>query len=188
MEHDFQIAPGADPSKIRFAIEGADGVALDSSGNLVISFGADTLVLQKPQAYQQTRNGRRIVESHFLLNHHRSVQFQLGSYNRDLELIIDPVFVFSTYLASSSGDSPIAITSDPAGNVYVTGYTTGLDFPLENGIQTTVTGSPNVFVSKLDPTGHTLLYSTYLGGSSRNYGNAISVDASGNIMVAGFVG
>ncbi len=185
MEHDFQIAPGADPGKISFTLEGADTVGLDSFGNLMISFGDDTLLLQKPQAYQQTPRGRQIIESHFMLKHDRSVQFQLGSYDRKLELIIDPVFIFSTYLASSSGDSPMAITSDSAGNVYVTGYTDGLDFPLENGIQTTVTGSPNVFVSKLDPTGHTLLYSTYLGGSSRNYGNAIAIDASGDIIVAG---
>jgi Abnormal spindle-like microcephaly-assoc'd, ASPM-SPD-2-Hydin/Beta-propeller repeat len=185
MEHDFQVAPGADPSAIGFALEGADEVALDGYGNLMISFGTDTLFLQKPQAYQETVNGRQPVESHFVLNHDRSVQFQVGSYDRKLELIIDPIFIFSTYLASNSGDWPTAITSDSAGNVYVTGYTDGLDFPLENGIQTSVTGSPNVFVSKLDPTGHKLLYSTYLGGSSRNYGNAIEVDASGNIIVAG---
>ena len=179
MEHDFRIAPGGDPGTIRFAMKGADRVTLDDSGNLMISLGDDTLFLQKPRAYQETANGRQQVESRFALNHDGTVQFQLGSYNRRMELIIDPVFVFSTYLASSSGDWPTAIVSDSSGNVYVTGYTDGLDFPLQNGIQATVTGSPNVFVSKLDPTGHTLLYSTYLGGSSRNYGNAIAIDGTG---------
>ncbi len=185
MEHDFRIAPGGDPGTIRFAMKGANRVTLDDSGNLMISLGDDTLSLQKPRAYQETANGRQQVESRFALNQDGTVQFQVGSYDRKLELTIDPVFVFSTYLASSGGDWPTAIASDSGGNVYVTGYTDGSDFPLENAIQATVTGSPNVFVSKLDPTGHTLLYSTYLGGSSRNYGNAIAIDGTGNIIVAG---
>lgn len=185
LEHDFRIAAGAHPDQIRFSIEGANGIALDPNGDLEISLGSGILIFQKPTAYQESSGEREIVESAFVLNPDGSVQFQVGEFDQHRELVIDPVFVFSTYLAGSSLDNPMAVASDSAGNVYVTGYTNSIDFPIENGIETTASGSPDAFVSKLDPTGHTLLYSTYLGGSSRNYGNAIATDSNGNIIVAG---
>lgn len=185
LEHDFHIAAGADPSQVRFSIEGAHGIALDSSGNLEISLADGKLIFRKPVAYQTLSGGRNAVQSAFVINPDKSVQFHLGRYDRQRELIIDPVFVFSTYLAGSNADSVVAATTDSNGNVYITGFTYSTDFPIEGGVQTTASGSPDAFVSKLDPAGHTLLYSTYLGGSSRNYGNAIGVDSNGNIIVAG---
>jgi hypothetical protein len=184
LEHDFRIAAGADPGLIHFAIEGARSLRLDSEGDLAIQLGDDTLFFKKPLAYQQTGNGRKAIESHFLLNADLSVEFQVGEYDRSVELVIDPVFSFSSYLASTSGDNVTAVTTDSTGNIYVTGYT-GIGFPIVNGIQPTINGSQNAFISKLDPSGEHLLYSTYLGGSSANYGAAIALDSKGNIIVAG---
>jgi beta-propeller repeat-containing protein len=124
----------------------AEGLSIDNSGNLKISLRTGTLLFKKPQAYQETSRGRQSVESVFRINLDHSVQFALGPYDRKQELVVDPVFVFSTYLAGSNGDWPIAITSDSAGNVYVTGYTDSTDFPIENGIQPTISGSPDAFV------------------------------------------
>jgi hypothetical protein len=185
LEHDFHVASGADPGTIRFSISGVDTVALDATGNLELSLPGSKFLLRRPVAYQESPQGEEIVQSAFVLDDDGSVGFRVGAYDRSRELVIDPVFVFSTYLAGNTADWATAITSDSTGNVYVTGYTNSLDFPIANGIQPTASGSPVAFVSKLDPTGHTLLYSTYLGGSSRNYGNSIAVDSSGNIIVAG---
>ena len=185
MEHDFRISPGAKSDQMRFSIVGADQISLLSSGDLEISLPGGKLLFQKPIAYQESSRGQVFIESCFVLNSDDSVQFRLGPYDRNRELVIDPVFSFSTYLAGSTADNATAVTTDSSGNVYVTGFTNSLDFPVEHGVQPTSSGSPDAFVSKLDPTGHTLLYSTYLGGSSRNYGNAIAVDVQGNIIVAG---
>ena len=185
MEHDFRIGAHARPDQVRFALDGARNLRIDSAGNLEVSTDNGTLTFHKPLAYQQSQNGRKPVEVAFVLSGHDSVRFQIGGYDHGRELVIDPVFSFSTYLAGSTADYPAAVTTDATGNVYVTGYTYSLDFPVQNGLETTGKGSPNVFVSKLDPTGHTLLYSTYIGGTSRNYGNAIAIDSSGNIIVAG---
>ena len=188
LEHDFQIAAHADPNLIRFTLDAGNGIRLTSSGDLEILLGDGILYFQKPRAYQETRNGREFVQADFVLNPDNSVQFRLGEYDPGRALLIDPVFSFSTYLAGNGADYPVAVTSDSTGNVYVTGYTSSSTFPIVDGVQTTSSGSPDAFVSKLDPTGHTLLYSTYLGGSSRNYGNAIALDPSGNIVVAGTSG
>jgi len=185
LEHDFRIGVGANPELVRFAIDGGNRMVLDSSGNLEISIANGKLLFQKPRAFQETPNGSKDVSADFVLNSDSSVQFKLGSYDPGRELVIDPVFSFSTYLAGSSADYSAAVATDSVGNVYVTGYTVSPDFPIVNGLQKTISGSPDAFVSEFDPTGRTLLYSTYLGGSSRNYGNAIAVDPSGNIIVTG---
>ena len=185
MEHDFRISPRANPNVLRFVLDGASRVELDRAGNLKALTSDGTLTLQKPQAYQEFPSGRRAVQTAFVLRPDRSVQFQVGKYDRHRELVIDPVLSFSTYLAGNSADYPTAVTVDPAGNVYVTGYTFSLDFPIAHALESSTAGSPSAFVSKLDSSGHTLLYSTYLGGSSRNYGHAIALDSSGDVIVAG---
>jgi Beta-propeller repeat len=187
LEHDFRISPGADPTRVRFSISGGEKVSLSASGDLEVHLRGGTLVFQRPHAYQESLHGRETVESSFVLNSDDSVQFRLGPYDQNHELVIDPVFSFSTYLAASSSDSTTAVTTDSSGNIYVTGYT-GSGFPIVDGLQPAIAGTSDAFVSKLDPTGHTLLYSTYLGGSSGNYSAAIALDYKGNIIVAGTSG
>jgi hypothetical protein len=187
LEHDFRVAAGTDPGKIRFSLDGQNGIELDAIGNLRISAGSGVVLFHKPEAYQETAHGRRTVEAKFVLNPDRSVQFRVGAYDKNRGLIIDPVFSFSTYLTtnnSSINTAITAVTSDSLGNVYVTGHT-GAGFPIVDGEQPVIKGSEDAFVSKFDPTGHTLLYSTYLGGSSANYAAAIALDPQGNIIVAG---
>jgi hypothetical protein len=101
------------------------------------------------------------------------------------------VFVFSTYLDGSSADSITAVTTDSSGNIYVTGYTGSTDFPITSANSPLCSTCSNVaqtneaFISELDPTGHNLLYSTFLGGSNGALGYSIALDKTGNIYVAG---
>jgi uncharacterized repeat protein (TIGR01451 family) len=78
------------------------------------------------------------------------------------------------------------ITVDGSGNAYVIGYTEATNFPTANPIQETNHGSGDAFVTKLAPDGSRPVYSTYLGGSCKDQGNGIAVDASGNAYVTGF--
>ncbi|SPE45766.1 conserved exported hypothetical protein [Candidatus Sulfotelmatobacter sp. SbA7] len=94
--------------------------------------------------------------------------------------------VYSTYLGGSGGAAASGIAVDSAGNAYVTGTTYSTDFPTTPGaFQTTHTGADDAFVTKLNPRGSALAYSSYLGGSSYNQGNAIAVDGTGNAYVTG---
>jgi hypothetical protein len=102
--------------------------------------------------------------------------------------------VYSTYLGGSGGNRGSGIAVDASGSVYVTGTTQSSDFPTTPGAVQTTYGSgddSDPFVSKLNPTGSGLVYSTYLGaGNCSNgcNGNAIAVDAIGNAYVAGMIG
>jgi hypothetical protein len=93
--------------------------------------------------------------------------------------------VYTTYLGGGSFDQAFAITTDSSGNVYVTGRTYSTDFPTVNPVQPTIGGWADIFMAKLDATGSTLVYSTYLGGSSGEQGLGIAVDSAGNAYVVG---
>ncbi|MFN7996373.1 MAG: SBBP repeat-containing protein [Bryobacteraceae bacterium] len=91
---------------------------------------------------------------------------------------------FSTYLGGAGTDWATDVAVDNSGSAYVTGYTLSTDFPTRNPIQAANAGSSDVFITHVDPSG-TLVYSTYFGGSSSDYGYAIAVDYYGYVYVAG---
>jgi uncharacterized protein (TIGR03437 family) len=96
-------------------------------------------------------------------------------------------WVYATYLGGNNVDEGNAIAVDAIGNAYVTGYTASTDFPLASPFRSSNTGSVDAFVTKLNPAGSALVYSTYLGGSATDYGTAIAVDSSGSAYVTGVV-
>jgi len=92
--------------------------------------------------------------------------------------------VYSTYLGSASA---YAIAIDGDRNAYVTGVTNSVNFPTTPGAFQSISGGGNdVFVTKLDPAGSALVYSTYLGGSGFEWGLGVAVDAVGNAHVTGY--
>ena len=111
--------------------------------------------------------------------------FAVGSYDHRQPLVIDPVLSYSTYLGGTGGDVAYGIAVDSSGNAYITGTTGSVDFPIVSAEQPTYGGSGDAFVTKLNPTGSGIIYSTYLGGSGPDTGNAIAVDSAGNAYVAG---
>jgi Abnormal spindle-like microcephaly-assoc'd, ASPM-SPD-2-Hydin/Beta-propeller repeat len=187
IEHDFEVQPGADPAKIAFRLSQRAVVLGDES--LEVKAGAHALHFARPVAYQEYGHERKPIRAAFLVSAEGIVTFQLGAYDSSKVLVIDPVLTFSTYLSGTARDTIRAITTDATGNVYVTGQTAATDFPVKNPEQPTCASCANsgsdVFVTKLDPTGQTLLYSTYLGGHSGSEGGSIAVDGQGNIVVSG---
>jgi hypothetical protein len=99
--------------------------------------------------------------------------------------------LYSTFLGGSNFDFGFGIAVDGAGNAYVTGSTSSLNFPITPGAFQTVFGGGgdpfgDVFVAKLNAAGSGLLYSTFLGGNAPDAAHGIAVDGAGNAYVAGF--
>jgi uncharacterized protein (TIGR03437 family) len=72
-------------------------------------------------------------------------------------------------------------------NAYVTGVTASTNFPVQSALRGSNAGSSDAFVTKMNPAGSALVYSTYLGGSAADSGTAIAVDAAGSAYVTGIV-
>src|SRR3989338_2936540 len=186
LEFDFEVAPGADPGVIRMAFKGMDRLRLDPAGNLVIETAAGEIVQRAPVLYQDVDGRRRPVEGRYALKRRGRVGFEVGEYDRGRPLVIDPALIYSTYLGGSGSDYAKGIAVDSTGSAYVTGQTNSTNFPLSNARQPGYGGGTNdVFIVKLDPAGTSLVYSTYLGGSSLDRGMAIEVDAGGSVLVTG---
>ncbi len=198
LEYDFVVAPGADPKAITLGIEGTVGarhglpLRIDSQGDLVVSTEGVEIRFRKPRVYQ-TDNGqptpdpglRTLVDGRYVLKGKHEVGFQVAPYDTTRALVIDPVLSYSTYLGGSDFDVGLGIAVDFMDNTYVTGFTCSTNFPTANAFQATLGGSCDVFVTKLNPAGSALLYSTYLGGSGFDAGLGITVDRFGNAYVAG---
>jgi hypothetical protein len=195
IEYDFVVAPGADPTNIHLQLTGANYVQIDRDGHLVVHTRSGELKLLRPVAYQQDSDGERHeVSGAFVLSKKNRVSFRVGQYDKNRTLVIDPVVNYSTFLGGSGNEmgaingttasemSGIAV--DNNGAIYVTGLTFSNDFPLANAFQSSNPGQV-AFVSKFDPTGATLLFSTYLGGTLGSNPDGIAVDANGFVYVAG---
>ena len=185
IEYDFVVAPGADPRAITLSFENADKAEIDAQGNIVLRAGVDKLVMQKPYIYQEMNGAKQEIVGSFVLAG-KQAGFHIADYDASLPLVIDPVLSYSTYLGGSGTEHAEGIAVDPAGNVYVAGWTDSPNFPTANAFQATLKGGQDAFVTKLNPNGSALVYSTYLGGSSSaDFGFGIGVDALGNAYITG---
>jgi acetyltransferase-like isoleucine patch superfamily enzyme len=190
LEYDLVVAPGADPGMIALGVQGADQLEVDAQGELVLHTADGAILQRKPFIYQKINGIRREIVGGYVLKNSHEVGFEVAAYDRSQLLVIDPVLVYSTYLGGSVNDyrGGIDIAVDTLGNAYVTGSTQSTNFPTTSGaFQTAFGGDYDAFVTKLNPTGSALIYSTYLGGSGDEFygGTGITVDALGNAYVSG---
>ena len=188
LEYDWIVNPGADPKVIRFAVEGkADlkDLKIDAQGNLILDETGE-LRLNKPFIYQRRAGARTEIAGRYILLGKREAGFQLDTYDASLQLVIDPVLSYSTYLGGSSNDYGNGIAVSSSGNAYVTGETLSADFPTAGPLQASSGGDYDAFVVKLNASGSGLVYSAYVGGGDNDYGNGIAVDSSGNAYVTGY--
>ena len=185
LEYDFVVAPGADPDAVVMAFDGARGLRLDGEGDLLIATEAGELRLRRPLIYQEEGTTRHPIEGGYVLEGDR-VRFRVAGRDPARPLVIDPILGYSSLLNGSSNDQGFALAVDSAGSVYVTGTTISSNFPVSVlPVQPTRAGDNDAFVTKLDPTGLFIVYSTFLGDSGDDAGRGIAVDANGSAYVAG---
>jgi hypothetical protein len=211
LEYDFVVAPGADPGAIALKINGQHleveaplkgetetHARIGAHGDLIVPTEGGEVFFHKPLVYQRisdsgSKSSRSYIESQYVLTG-GNITFQVGEYDRGRTLIIDPVLTYSRFLGGTMDDFGNALTVDSSGNVYVAGGTTSSNFPVTPGVvQTSYAGADggyqsvqgDIFVTKLNPSGSGLVFSTYMGGSGDDNAYGISVNATGNVYLTG---
>ena len=187
LEYDLVLRPGADAQALRFRFDGSDKLSISPEGNLIIQTAAGIMEQHRPAVYQQNGSNKTNIEATYRLESHNTAALTLSAYDATRELVVDPILSFSTYLGGRNDDSANAIAVDSANNIYVTGFTSSPDFPTSIGAYRVALNATatDVFVTKLNPTGTAIIYSTLIGGANGDVANAIRTDSAGNAIVAG---
>jgi Beta-propeller repeat len=200
LETDWYVSPGADTKQIRMS---APGAMLEADGNLLLKADSSStpganaqakspgFEFEAPVAYQAIPEGKHFLASKFVINAEKEIALAVANYDHAKPLVIDPTLslLFSTYFGGLHNDVTYALTLDAAGNIYMAGRTASEDFPVSGSAlqpvrQNIGTYTYDGFIAKFSPAG-TLLYSTFLGGSSDDSINGVALDASGNAFVVG---
>jgi len=188
IEYDFEIAPGADPSRIRMRFDGADSVRINARGEIVLALGSGEVIQRAPVVYQRRASGEIVaVQASYRMARKGVVRLELAGYNRAEPLVVDPTLTYAVYLTGSGADSGIVLTHGPGG-LYLAGNTFSTDFPATaNAAQPANGGSQDVWIMNLDPTqgANAIVYCTYLGGGADEFVKDMVVDSNGVIYVTG---
>jgi uncharacterized protein (TIGR03437 family) len=150
------------------ATEAASAIAIDGTGNAYIAGTTDAATFpQTPGALQPAFGGG---ENDVLLSKINATGTAL---------------VYSTYLGGSGGDAAFGLAVDAGGNAYVAGVTVSPNFPTSAQAFRKTAAGGDAFVTKLNPAGTALVYSTYIGGAKDDIAYSVAVDAQGNAHVVG---
>ena len=182
LEFDFTVAPGADPTQIELAVP--EATRIDADGNLVLAAAQAAPLLHHPNAYQRVAGQRVPVEAAFRLSALGTVTIALGAYDRDRELVIDPVIGFSTYYGGSGEDGATDVFVDSFSDIYVSGSTQSANLALLNPLQPNAGDSQDGFVLKMTPAG-ALVFATYIGGNDQDTALGVAADDQRRVYVVG---
>jgi uncharacterized protein (TIGR03437 family) len=153
----------------------ARSVAVDSNGNVYLAGITTSTNLPVPAAFQPHLGGQ---------SNAFAAKFNAAG-----------TLVYLTYLGGSVDDLGTAVAVDAAGDIFIAGMTSSQNFPVTQGaFQTHYGGNAgpgceqtgDAFVTKLNPLGSALIYSTYLGGSQNEFGSGLAIDAAGNAYITGY--
>ena len=194
VEKIFEVKPGADPRRIAIEVQGAKRLRIDTkTGELVAETELGEVRFTRPVAYQEIKGKRVEVPVKYRLLSKNTYGFEVGKYDRTKPLIIDPLLA-STYLGGKAEDliwAGGAMAMDQNGNIYLTGRTYSVDFPVTPGAYKDTlieNGNADAFIAKISEDLTTLIAATFLGGSGHDEGYSIALDQSGNVFVAGVTG
>jgi|GEM_PF-2407408 len=184
---EYRIKPGGRAEDIRIGYGGAIKARVNAQSQLEIATENGLVVEDEPISYQIIDGVKKEVKTAYVMSPAGEFGFKTGPYHQDAELVIDPSLMFSSYLGGSGQEADGGIALDLAGNVYATGHTYSGNFPkTTRAYDRTFNGGVfDVFITKFNPAGSGLVYSTFLGGNGSEAGLAIAVDAGGQAYVCG---
>ncbi len=192
LKYNFHLRPMANPGQIKMVYEHLEDLKLEENGNLVMVTSVGEIVEWAPYAYQ-TINGQEVEIACRFVKEGNTVKFDLGEYDHNLALVIDPSLIFASFTGSTSDNFGYTATYDDAGNLYGGGIAFGIGYPMLGPFQGTFgggTGLPfgngfDISISKFNAAGNALIYSTFLGGNDNEQPHSLITTPAGELIVYG---
>jgi len=193
LKYDIIVHAGADISRLALKYTGVDELQAKNE-ELVIKTSAGETRELAPYAYQVVDGLKKEVGCRYKVSG-KIVQFDIKSYSKSSELIIDPTLIFSTFTGSTADNWGYTATYGPDGSFYAGGIVFDPGFPTNpgafsttfNGGTTADEGLPgyDIGIIKFNPNGTNRVYATYIGGSGNEQPHSLIVDAQGELVIAG---
>ncbi len=194
LKYDFVVSAGSDARQIRLKYEGLEGIRIED-GDLVFPTSIGTFKEMRPFAYQLIDGVQVGVECHFVLENN-VVTFDFPQdYRHDLELVIDPTWVFGSFTGSTADNFGYTATFDTAGNLYGGGIAFALGYPTTVGAYQTAFGGGggppfgglpfDMSITKFNATGTAIIWSTYIGGSLNEQPQSLITNDAGELVIYG---
>lgn len=199
LKYEYHIHPSGNYKDIKVKYKGQDKIKLQKNGNVIIYTKLGQIIEQKPYVYQ-IKNGKFVeIKSEFIITDDDILSFQLGNYDEELELIIDPILVFATYNGAQTDNFGMTATYAYDGKAYTGGTLYGNNYPTPSPAYNTTTnftgtssasyGITDVFITKYSADGTTLLWTSFIGGGDDVQGtetvHSLICDTLNNIYLYG---
>ena len=194
LKYDYIIQPGADINQLKVVYNGVDHIELVDE-KLVIRTSVNTMIENIPVAYQWIEGAKIPVICKYKIED-GVVSFVLPEgYDKTKQLIIDPNLIFSSYSGFWGDNWGSSATYDTDGSMYLTGVALEEDgnnaqpFETVGAFQTNFSGGEeDIVIMKLNPTGTTKIFATYLGGANNEVCSSTIVDQNGEFIIMGATG
>ncbi len=186
LKYDVIVYPNADISKIKIQYDGVNKIKKDKYGSLLVETSIGTFKELSPYTYQIINNQKKVVECSYKIKDN-VLSFEIGTYDKNTTLVIDPTLVFSTHSGSTVDNWGFTATYGPDETFYGGGDVRGTGFPVSSGaFQANFnTGTTDIGIIKLSANGTTKVYATYIGGSGAEQPQSLICDPQGNLIIAG---
>lgn len=183
--YDLALSPHAQTSRLALRFWGADSLEVSADGSLAIFTSVGIMRQSDVFAYQIIDGNKKQIACRFVKQSENTIGFELGNYNENLALVIDPL-MYSTYIGGAGADEATGIAVDSVGFAYVMGFTQSTNFPTSVGAYKTASqGNTDAFVTKISQTGSGFIFSTYLGGNGADNPTSIKLSKTGEIWLCG---
>lgn len=194
LKYDIIVHPGGNPQNIKMKYDGPDEMHLEY-GHLFIKTSVYDLIEQKPYAYQEINGVKTEVACSYILKNN-TLSFSINSeYDHSLPLVIDPTLIAATYTGSTADNWGFTATYDVAGNIYTGGIAAAQGYPttvgawdatFNGGMPVSGTSWPfDISLTKFNPNGSAILFSTYYGGSLNEQPHSLMVNIADELYVVG---
>ena len=185
IKYDLLVKPHADPELIQFKYHGNTGILLED-GCINVQSRINTIVENQPISYQKIDEARVNISSQFTLENN-TIGFNIGSYQKEKELIIDPELIFSTFSGTVSDNFGFTACFDNEGSLYSGGIIYGRDLQVTNG-SSFAGGATDIAILKYDSTGSYLEYATFIGGTGNEAPHSLIVNNKNELIILGTTG